>query len=77
MTKINTKKINRNVESVINPALDNNKNRNFITDEELELLVKACSKTRHPLRNQAIIQTMFWHGVRVSKLCQHTTYDLS
>lgn len=76
MKKINTKKTDRNVESAINPALDSTKNRNFITVEELELLVKACSKARHSPRNQAIIQTMFWHGLRVSELCQLKTADL-
>jgi len=76
MKKTNTKKNNRNVESSSNPALNKDKDRNFITVEELNSLVKACSKTRYPLRNQAIIQTMFWHGLRVSELCQLKTADL-
>ena len=74
--KISTPKIDRNVESLVNPALDAARNRNFITVEELELLTKACTKTRHPLRNQAMIQTMFWHGLRVSELCQLKVSDL-
>lgn len=73
MTKNNTNKFDRNVGS---PAINNDKERNFITVEELERLVKACAKTRYPLRNQAIIQTMFWHGLRVSELCQLKMSDL-
>ena len=71
-----TKKNNRNVESLDNPALNKDKNRNFITTEELELLIKASAKTRYPLRNKAIIQAMFWHGLRVSELCQLKLSDL-
>ena len=70
MTKTITPKLDRNVESSANIVLDTTRNRNFITVPELELLTKACNKTRHPIRNQAIIQTMFWHGLRVSELCQ-------
>jgi type 1 fimbriae regulatory protein FimB len=76
MTKNNTIKSDRNVGSPANPAINKDKERNFITVEELELLVKACAKTRYPLRNQAIIQTMFWHGLRVSELCQLKMSDL-
>ena len=76
MTKTITPKFDRNVESSVNPALDRARDRNFITVEELELLTKACNKTRHPIRNQAIIQTMFWHGLRVSELCQLKASDL-
>ena len=76
MTHSNTPKIDRNVKSGTHPALDTARNRNFITVEELELLTKACNKTRHPVRNQAIIQIMFWHGLRVSELCQLKASDL-
>ena len=76
MAKINTPKLDRNVESSANIVLDTARNRNFITIQELELLTKACSTTRHPVRNQAIIQTMFWHGLRVSELCQLKASDL-
>lgn len=74
--KTNTKKINRNVESLSNPSLNKDKDRNFITTEELEQLIKATAKTRYPLRNKAIIQTMFWHGLRVSELCKFKLSDL-
>ena len=74
--KANTKKNNRNVESLSNPALNKDKDRNFITTGELEQLIKATSKTRYPLRNKAIIQIMFWHGLRVSELCKLKLSDL-
>jgi len=46
------------------------KAKNFITINELKLLHKGAGKTRHPVRNQAMILTMFWHGLRVTELCQ-------
>lgn len=76
MTQSKTKKSRRNGKSLNNPALDNHKERNFITLSELDLLVKACSRTRSPIRNKAIVQTMFWHGLRVSELCQLKVSDL-
>ena len=77
MAKTNTPKLDRNVESSIDIVLDTARDRNFITVDELELLIKACAKTRHPIRNQAIVQTIFWHGLRVSELCQLNTSDLN
>lgn len=74
--KTSTKKFDRNVESSSNPSLNKDKERNFITVEELEILIKASAKTRYPLRNKAIIQTMFWHGLRVSELCRLKNSDL-
>jgi len=77
MTKPKNKKINYNVKGEEGLTIDGSKERNFITVEELELLVKACSKTKYPVRNKAIILTMFWHGLRVTELCQLKVSDLN
>jgi type 1 fimbriae regulatory protein FimB len=76
MTKINTPKNRRNVTSKKNLTIDGHKDRNFITVEELGMLLAGAAKTRNPVRNKAILLTMFWHGLRVSELCQLKISDL-
>lgn len=71
-----TLKTNRNVTSRDNPSIDGAKDRNFITVAELELLLNGAAKTRHPVRNKAILLTMFWHGLRVTELCELKRADL-
>lgn len=76
MPEMITKKSRRNVSSDSQTVDAKEKVKNFITVSELELLLKGASKTRHPVRNQAMILTMFWHGLRVSELCQLRDSDL-
>jgi len=71
------KKTRRNVVSQKNLTIDGqDKAKNFITTGELELLLKGAGKTRHPVRNQAMILALFWHGLRVTELCQIKDSDL-
>jgi type 1 fimbriae regulatory protein FimB len=76
MTMNTTAKNDRNVTSYTNPSIDRSKDRNFITVSELDLLLKGASKTRHPIRNKAILLTIFWHGLRVTELCELKRNDL-
>lgn len=76
MSKKSTLNNDRNVTSHENPSIDGTKGRNFITVLELEFLLKGATKTRHPIRNKAILLIMFWHGLRVSELCYLKRSDL-
>lgn len=77
MTKNNISKSRRNVLSGANLTVDaSDKAKNFVTINELEALVKGAGKARHPVRNQAMIRLMFWHGLRVTELCQLRDSDL-
>ena len=76
MAKKTKLKSDRNVESVRKPTDENGKPSNYITLWEFEQLLKGATKTRYPLRNKAIIQTMFWHGLRVTELCRLRLEDL-
>jgi integrase len=72
-----TTKSRHNVLSGANETVDAAlKSKNFVTVNELERLLKGAAKTRHPVRNQAMILMMFWHGLRVTELCQLNDSDL-
>lgn len=72
-----TTKSRHNVLSGANETVDGAlKSKNFVTVNELERLLKGATKTRHPVRNQAMILMMFWHGLRVTELCQLNDSDL-
>lgn len=76
MNKPTKQKKERNVASQSDVIDGQGRAKDFITEPELEYLLKGASKTRHPLRNQAMILTMFWHGLRVTELCTMRTSDL-
>lgn len=40
----------------------------FITEQELEKMLKAASNRRHKERDKAIMMVMYWHGMRVTEL---------
>jgi integrase len=52
------------------------KGKDFITEAELEELVKAAKSSRHQWRDTALLRVMFWHGLRVSELCNLRQSDL-
>ena len=77
MAKKITKKKRRSVKSSAESPIDSStKDKNFLTESELDTLLKGALKTRSPIRNQTIILTMFWHGLRVTELCRLKTTDL-
>ena len=43
--------------------------RDFITEDELQQLVKSTPLARHRYRDTAILYMLFRHGLRVSELC--------
>ncbi len=75
MAKKKTSKSRRSVLSGDGNTIDG-KAKNFITTHELSLLLKGAGESRHPARNQAMISVMFWHGLRVTELCQLNDADL-
>ena len=44
------------------------KKHKFVTEIQVNALMKACAKTRYELRNKVIILLMYKHGLRVSEL---------
>ncbi len=76
MKDSNTKKNRRSVKSTTETVALPSQPKKFITESELVELLKGASKTRYPVRNQAIILLMFWHGLRVSELCGLFVSDL-
>ncbi len=63
------KKNRRNVKSSSDTVNAHEKDKDFITEEERDLLVQAAKGSRHRWRNAAIVLLMFNHGLRVSELC--------
>lgn len=51
--------------------------RKYLTSDEIEKLMKATAKTRHPLRNKTIILMLYRHGLRVSELCSLMWSDVN
>jgi len=53
--------------------------REFLTEEEVLSLLKACKETRYPLRNQALIWTAYAHALRPTEACElrwgHIMFD--
>lgn len=54
-----------NVTSVVNA---HEKERNYITESELQKVLKAASTNRYPTRDKLIVLLLFRHGYRVSEL---------
>lgn len=50
--------------------------RDYLTSQELELLLAASHKTRNPERDYAILLLMFRHALRVSELCNLKLGDI-
>jgi type 1 fimbriae regulatory protein FimB len=63
--------------AVISPdtAVDPRK-KNFLTEAEVESLLKAARKGRHRIRNYAMLLLAFRHGLRVSELINLRMADL-
>jgi type 1 fimbriae regulatory protein FimB len=63
--------------AVISPdtAVDPRK-KNFLTEAEVESLLKAARKGRHRVRNYAMLLLAFRHGLRVSELINLRMADL-
>ena len=66
----------RNVKSSPITINAHEKGKDFITETELEELVQGAKKSRHRWRDTAILRVMFWHGLRVSELCNLRRSDL-
>ena len=67
----------RRMRAVISPdtAVDPRK-KNFLTEAEVEGLLKAARKGRHRVRNYAMLLVAFRHGLRVSELINLRMADL-
>jgi len=70
------KKSGRNVKSGPITINAHEKGKDFITETELEELVQGTKKCRHRWRDTAMLRVMFWHGLRVSELCNLRRSDL-
>jgi type 1 fimbriae regulatory protein FimB len=71
-----SKKSGRNVKSGKETVNFHEKEKDFITEAELEELVKAAKKSRHRWRDITLFRVMFWHGLRVSEVCNLRQSDL-
>jgi integrase len=49
-------------------VIDPGRRKDFLTEAEVERLIKAAARNRHGIRDAAIVQLMFAHGLRVSEL---------
>jgi integrase len=72
----NSKKSGRCVKSNGITVDFHEKEKDFITEAELEELVNATKKSRHRWRDTALLRVMFWHGMRVSEVCNLRQSDL-
>lgn len=41
----------------------------FVTEKEVQALIKGAKKTKYPIRNQLIVLMLYRHGLRESELC--------
>lgn len=68
--------LRRNVESGVKTVDAHERSRDFITEDELQRLIKAAARARHRYRDAAIMVLMFRHGLRVSELCDLKVKDV-
>ena len=47
-----------------------------LTPEEIAAVLRAAGRGRHGVRDQAMLLTLYHHGLRVSELCRLTLADL-
>ena len=71
-----SKKNGRSVKSDPKTVDSHEKEKDFITEAELDELVRAAKTSRHRWRDAALLHVMFWHGLRVSELCNLRQSDL-
>lgn len=45
------------------------RSREYLKDTEVDLLIRAASQRRYPVRDSLIIRMLFTHGFRVQELC--------
>lgn len=58
----------RNVKSLKNSTTNaHEKKKDFLSDTEMELFLKASKKSRYPQRNYILLLMMYRHGLRVSE----------
>lgn len=71
----------RNVQSQINldslPVNHHEKGRLFLSNDEIETLLKASKKSRYPTRNHLMLLMMYRHGLRVSELINLRIKDVN
>ncbi len=70
------KKKRCSVKSAPDTVDSHEKGRDFITEEERDLLIEGAKQSRHRWRDTAIILLMFHHGLRVSELCNLRKSDV-
>lgn len=54
----------------------NNKKRNFLTQSEIESLLKAANTGPHAARNYCLTLLCFIHGFRASEICRLRISDI-
>jgi type 1 fimbriae regulatory protein FimB len=51
--------------------------RKFLTRNEIDNLIRAAARGRHPQRDACLLKMCFIHGFRVSELCRLTLADIN
>ena len=59
------------------PVNHHEKGRLYLSKDEVELLLKASKKSRHPTRNHLMLLMMYRHGLRVSELINIRISDIN
>lgn len=68
----------RTVKSTVHslPVDAHERTRNYITEEEFLALTQSTQRSRYRWRDTAILMLMFYHGLRVSELCNLQRKDI-
>lgn len=67
-----------NVKSFHNVTTNSHeKEKDFLTHNEVSQLIKESKKTRYPIRNQLLITMMYKHGLRVSEVINIKISDIN
>src|SRR5215467_4507619 len=59
----------RKVEAPRRPRNADVRTREYLTESEVERLIKGCGSNRRPHRDQTMILLAFRHGLRASEVC--------